>query len=85
MRLYQAVGVEQDVFIAGEDHFLFFIAHARHQAEGHTGRAQFARRTRMLAVREIVSRVGVAEPAADRIEDGVEAGDEHLFWNIGVE
>ena len=39
----------------------------------------------MLAVREIVPRVGIAEPAADRIEDRVEAGDKHLFWNIGVE
>src|SRR5437879_9637165 len=27
MRLHQAVGVEQDVFIAGEDHFLLLIAH----------------------------------------------------------
>src|SRR5690242_4670658 len=69
--LYQAVAVEKDAFSRLQAGFVFLVAHAGHQAKRHAGGAQFRDTSAGLSIGQVVSRVGVVQPPAERIEDSV--------------
>src|SRR5215210_5386140 len=78
VRLYQPVAVEQDAVTLYERDLSLLIAHPWHKPQGHPSCPQLLAISTMPQVGQIVARVGVAQATAVGIEDGVEAGDEHV-------
>src|SRR5215216_6172304 len=79
--LYQSVGVEQDAFASIDFDLLLLVAHPRHKPKGHPPGPQFLCVPTTPEVGKVVARVGVAQASAPRLEDGVEAGYEHVGWD----
>src|ERR671920_1886025 len=79
MSLYEAIAVEQCCLASIERYLLLLIIHAGHEAQGHPPGPQFfGIATTTTQVRQVVARVGVAQGSPLGVEDGVEAGDEHV-------
>src|SRR5215203_234696 len=85
MTLYQPITIENEIVPCGENGFFFLVRHARHQAERHTPRSELLCVAALLGIRGVVAGVGVDEPAALRVEDAVETGDERAGRDICVE
>src|SRR5215217_7889358 len=77
--LYQPVGVEQDTFAVIDFDLLLLVTHPRHKPKGHPPSPQFLGVPTTPEVGKVVASVGVAQPSALGLEDGVEAGDEHVL------
>src|SRR5215211_2588348 len=80
--LYQPITVEQEVVPRGENGLFLLVEHARHQAERHPSRPQLVDLSVVPLAGGVVSGVRVDEPAALRVEDPVEAGDECVGWYV---
>src|SRR5215211_5770254 len=82
--LDQPVAVEENAVRLPQEDLSLFVAHPGHKPEGHTPRPEFLHFTSKAAqVGWVVTCVGVTQGAASRVEDGVEAGDEHIGRNTG--
>ncbi len=85
MGLYQPIAVEEHA-ISGREGFLpLLVVHPRHKPQGHTPGPEFGRQAFVPAARKVVTGVGVSQPTLLRIEDSVEAGNEHVGRNVGKE
>src|SRR5215212_2000133 len=77
--LYEPVAVEKCCLALLEHDLLLLIAHPRHDPQGHPpGPKLLALATMVAQVGQVVARVSVAQGSALRVEDGVEAGYEHV-------
>ena len=85
MRFGDAVAVEEDRLPGSEDRLLLFVGHVGHEPQRHAPGTQLANSRVAAHVRKIVAGVGVAQPARRRLEDRVEAGDEHVPRDVAVE
>src|SRR5215210_5487608 len=83
--LYQPIAVEKSTVFRLEHYSLLPIAHVRHEPQGHPPSPQFVYFPTMPQVGEIVARVGVGEATVTRVEDTIEAGDEHVGRYVGKE
>src|SRR5215217_1650588 len=80
MGLYQAVAIEEGYFAGVQDGLLLLIAHPRHEPQGHSPSLQLLGVTvTAVQVGRIVACVGVSQGSALWVEDGVEAGYEHVL------
>src|SRR5215212_394470 len=77
--LYQTIAIEEGCLAAVQDYLLLLITHRRHEPQGHPPSPQFLGVTVTVEVGQVVARVGVAQAAALRVEDSVEAGYEHVL------
>src|SRR5829696_1579269 len=80
--LDQPVAVEEGRLAGLQGRLLLLIAHPWHKPQGHPSSPEFLRGTVTMEVRQIVAGIGVAEATAVGIEYGVEAGDEHIRWDV---
>ena len=86
VRLGDPVAVQQEDVPRRERRLPLLVAHAGHRAERHPGRAQLDDRSVGTANEwQVVAGVREAEPPGRRLENGVEAGDEHVVRDVGVE
>ncbi len=85
MSFHQPIAVKEDGVAVAQEHLLLLVAHARHRAQGHAGGPQFGHAALVAPVGQVVPGVGVCEPPASRVEDGVEARDEHLRRHVWAE
>ncbi len=83
--LHQTVAVEEDAIAGSQGDCPLVVAHVRHQTEGHAGGTQLGDATVVAAVGQVVPGVGVRQPAVDRIQDGVQASDEHVRGHVRAE
>src|SRR5919112_2409960 len=80
MGLYQSVAIEEGYFASLQDGLLLLIAHLWHEPQGHSPSLQLLGVTvAAVEVGRIVAGVGVSQGTALWVEDGVEAGDEHVL------
>src|SRR5215218_4852215 len=79
--LYQTVAIEEGCLAAIQDYLLLLITHLRHEPQGHSPSLQFLGLTVTVEVGQVVACVGVSQGTALWVEDGVEAGDEHVGWD----
>jgi hypothetical protein len=85
MSLDQAIAVEEDAVFLSENGFFFLLAHLGHKPQGRPPSPQFLGLvTTMPQVGQVVTRVGVAQGSALELEDGIEAGHEHLGGYVWV-
>src|SRR5437867_4281777 len=85
VRFGDAVAVEEDRLPGSEDRLLLFVGHVGHEPQRHAPGTQLANSRVAAHVRKIMAGVGVAQPARRRLEDRVEAGDEHVPRDVAVE
>src|SRR5215210_9030603 len=78
--LYQPVAVEECTLTHSQDDLLFLVVHTRHKAQRHASRPQFLCGATVAHIGKVVTCVGVGEVTALWLEDGVEAGYEHVGW-----
>src|SRR5215211_2332623 len=84
MGLYQPVGVEEGRLAAFQDYLLLLITHTGHKPQGHAPSPQFVCAALSAQVGQVVASVGVEESTAFWLEDGIEAGYEHVERDIRV-
>src|SRR5215207_1732734 len=77
--LYQTVAIEEGYLTAIQDYLLLLITHLRHEPQGHPPSLQFLGVTVTVEVGRVVACVGVSQGSALWVEDGVEAGYEHVL------
>src|SRR5918995_5206201 len=83
--LDQPVAVEEDARSRVQRDLLLFVAHGWHQTQRHTGRPQFGCHAFLVAIRQVLSGVGIAEATALGVEDAAKAGHEHVGRHVGQE
>src|SRR5215213_7961976 len=81
--LYQPITVEEDALARIEFCLLLLVAHPRHEPQGHPPRPQLLCLATMPEVGQVVASVCVAQATALWVEDGVEAGYEHVGGYAG--
>src|SRR5215216_2082964 len=79
MSLYQPIAVEQDTVTLRERDLSLFIAHPLHDPEWHPPGPEFLGFAITVKVRQVVASVSIPQGSALRLEDGIEAGDEHVW------
>src|SRR5215211_7649356 len=82
--LYQTVAVEQCCLPSIEHYLLLLVFHPRHKPQGHPSGPQLLGDAATVKVGHVVARVGISQATAFGVEDGVEAGYEHVgryAWN----
>src|ERR671914_313173 len=83
VRLNQPVAVKQDALAPLKGDLLLLVFHPRHQAQGHPSRPELLHITAVMPqVRQVVASVGKDETPAVGIEDGIQAGDEHVGRDV---
>src|SRR5215211_7552294 len=85
MGLYEPIAVEEGRLATLQDDLLLLISHPRHQSQGHPPCPEFFGITVTVHVRQVVACVGVEQASALGVENGVEAGYEHVGWYAGKE
>ena len=76
--LYQPVAVEQDAVTLSQRDLSLLVAHPWHKPQRHSSCLQLLAIATMRQVRQIVACVSVSQASAVGVEDGVEAGGEHV-------
>jgi hypothetical protein len=85
VRLHDPVAVEEDALARGEDRRVLRVVHPGQEAQGHAGRPQLDHTTPCPDARQVVTGVRVHDPAGRRLQDHVQAGDEHPGGHLGQE
>src|SRR5215212_4764594 len=85
MGLYKTVAVEQGRLAKIEHYLVLLVAHTRHKPQGHPSRPHLLGVAATVKVGHVVARVGISQATACGVEDGVEAGDEHVVRYAGNE
>src|SRR5579859_184821 len=83
VRLHQPVAVEEQM-VAGRQYGLsLLVARARHETKRHARGVQLTNTAVVMTqVRQILARVGEAQPPALGFEDTIKVGHEHAFGNV---
>src|SRR5437588_8824489 len=81
----QTIAIKNDSLPWSQQGFLLFILHLGHQTKWHASRLEFIRAPLPMAIRQVLACVRVAKQAGTRIEDGIEAGHEHPWWNVRMQ
>ena len=74
---------KKDALARGEDRLVLGVVHPGEEAEGHPGRPELDHPVGRPHVGQVVARVGELDPAGRRLEDHVQAGDEHPRRHLG--
>ena len=81
MSLYQPVAVEESCLVNIEHYLLLLVIHVGHHSKGHPPSPQLLGFATTTQVGHVVACVGVGEATAMGVEDGIEAGDKHVWWD----
>src|SRR5215217_1031870 len=76
--LYQPIAVEKNAIALSQRGLSLLVARPSHKAQGHPSGPQFLCHATMAQVRQIMACVGIAQASVMWVEDGVEAGYEHV-------
>src|SRR5215207_5592705 len=76
--LYQTITVEEDALATIEFYLLLLVTHPWHKPQRHPPSPKFVGIASTPQVGHVVACVSVAQGAALWLQDGVEAGDEHV-------
>src|SRR5215217_333557 len=82
MGLHQPVAVEQHAATLSERVLPLLIAHPWHKPKRHPSGPEFLGLTVTMQVRQVVASVGVAQGSTLGVQDGVEAGYEHVGRDV---
>ena len=85
VRLGESVAVQDHDVARTERRLLLVVMHAGQSSERHSCRSKLDDLIAASHERKIVARVRIRQPAGRRFQDRVEAGDEHILRNVGVE
>src|SRR5215210_8601797 len=76
--LHEPLAVEQNAVPLSQKVTALFVAHAGHQAQGHSPRSELSCMFTTPQVRQVMPSVGVTEASALWIQESVEASDKHI-------